>query len=108
MFVSDEFDGMVREGLPEGRKMNKWMEADGFSSVEGDLSVLDLVFELSCLSAYFWTDSSGKDLDSVAAFPATGSTTTSVGLCQGFLQDGDSYQSSSGCSPKNWLKIHII
>jgi hypothetical protein len=33
--VSDEFDGILNEGLPEGRIMNEWMEADGFGFVEG-------------------------------------------------------------------------
>jgi hypothetical protein len=37
LFVSDEFDGIVREGFPESRKMDKWMEVDGFGSVEGDV-----------------------------------------------------------------------
>jgi len=35
VLVSDEFDGILNEGLPEGRIMNEWMEADGFGFVEG-------------------------------------------------------------------------
>ena len=39
LFVLDEFDGIIREGLPEGKIMYKWMEADGFCSVEGDVKL---------------------------------------------------------------------